>query len=472
MKRHVAFILIALLIPLSCAAQIADDENLNYETLLLWLNEASEIMDQAIYLAAAGSASYDPSDQYAYAQGIINLLEGPDSPLYQETSQYILRDHPGVRPFVLLLASRWGFAAVVEEHLSDAEIMQLSRAYETVDQFLRLASEAAQSAHELSGELDPASDLLRTTYALLLVARGDISDPLLLEGFSHMVDLFPRTEVWLMPGESIQDAIDLIPAYGIINLVPGTYKETLVIDKSVTLQGAIDVTGGNPIFGEAVIQGVEWKTAILISGADPLDVTIRNLTISKGAVGLHAMGEANVTAEEIHLSHCSTGAEFRENAVGTFLDSIFRANGTAFSCAGSSTCELQSCIVQDNTDAGAAVSARENATLTLEECSIVLNRGSGVHIRDDVSLTMNRCSLTRNFGYGLLAGTDICSMNTPLVKLNFDGTITGSGNTISGSGLTNGNWLGAICPEGLFQYLLESAASQNSDASTEGGEEE
>lgn len=469
---RLAFALLLAML-LGTAAVRADDEP-TYDELAAWIGEAENILSDAAYLAASGAAAYSSPEQYEYAQGIRNLLDGPESGHYNATNPHRLRSHPGILPLLELLVDDSGFVPAIADYLTGADEIAFAYAFDTTLQFARLASSYAQVAQNQAERGEGAEESLRVAYSLLLVARGEISDPLLLDGFSQMADLLPASSIYVYPGESIQAAVDRIPDGGVIKLAPGTYQESLVISKNVTIEEGFDLRFGNPIIGAAVIQGVSWKPTIYVNASDAIVVTLTNIDIRGGLTGLMIGGNATAVCDRVGVTDCATGIEILDSAVLDLQNSHLRENDTAVRCMGSSMCRLSGSHIQECTGSGGAISARESASLEIAECTIVLNRGDGIQVNDSVSLELTNSSISRNFGYGLLAGPDACDETSAHFSSAgpFTGTVTGSGNSIYGSGTTNGNWLGATCPEDVFSFLTAPASSADTSESTEGGDEE
>jgi hypothetical protein len=472
-NRRAMFTLILLVVVAAGIGLEGLAQEHTYDELSRLLTRSEEILDQAIYLAAAGIASYDESDQYAYAQGVINLLEGPDSTFYDDTAT-VPRDFPGLLPFVESLDESDGFGTVISQNLSNAEVIQFYQAYETVRDFIRLAVLSARQAKDLVYSLTGLADAFRVTYAQLVVARGEVSDPSLLEGLVQLVDMLPGNEIWVTPTESIQEALDRLPDGGTIKLVAGTYEESLVVTKNATIEQAIDTHSGNPLLGQTVIQGVKWKTAILVSSDEPITLTLKDISVTDAAVGIQIRGQAIVEGQGLQVSDSGIGMEVLDHATARFTDySVFMDNGTAIRCYGSGRCELTDCFVQECTDQTGAIFAREQASLVVTRCSITGNRGSGIEITESVNLDLRDSSLFRNFAYGLLVGADVCDeMTQTFASSTFTGNVSGSNNQILAAGSSYGNWLGAICPENQFDFLIEdSSTDAGRDAAGEGGEQ-
>lgn len=454
MKRLCVTLVILLLAWLPGMGQEPSNETLTYDRFVGTLGTISDLLDRAIYLATAGIASYDPKDQRLYSLGIVNLLEGPESPLYDPTIEFVIPDQEGLRPMWLSLQTSGDaqIGDVVRDMLPTSQLMAFSEAWLGIDHFLRLASAAAQDAIEIYRRTEWGTDAFRSVYAHLLAARGGFSDPYLIGGVRLLVELLPPMEIWVRPGESIQAAIDRIPEGGTIYLEPGTYRETLGISKSLNLVGGAFVINANPVFGKSLIQGVEWRTAILVNSDTPIEVSIRRLQINDAANGVSVSGEAHLYMENVNFDENGTGLYIGESARVECVSCHFLDNKSAVLCAAESTCELREwCQIQWSTGSDAAIMALGNASLVIDQCNIVGNKGDGIYVQDAVSLEITGSAIWDNGGYGIRVYSEECAARTDISEHTFTGTITGSGNIIKKADEENGNRAGDLCPA---EYLF------------------
>lgn len=91
---------------------------------------------------------------------------------------------------------------------------------------------------------------------------------------------------------NIQAAVDAAPAWAIIRVAPGTYRETLRITKPLTLIGV-----GN---GLTVIRNADDTTAT-IAIQNTQNVTLKNLTVMGGLYGILVEESQAVTIKENHV---------------------------------------------------------------------------------------------------------------------------------------------------------------------------
>lgn len=153
------------------------------------------------------------------------------------------------------------------------------------------------------------------------------------------------------PGGSVQAVIDAATPGAVLELDVGTYRGSLVIDRSVTLRGAGEATA---------IEGTEAGAAVRIRG-DGISVHLENLTTCGG-----------------------TGWE-----------------GHGIQIEGAPTVELNGVTVTKNLWCG--IWARDHAILSLANCRIVENGTHGLYTWDFARVDLRDCEISRNKTHGVLA---------------------------------------------------------------------
>ena len=102
---------------------------------------------------------------------------------------------------------------------------------------------------------------------------------------------------------TIQEGIDRVAPGGRVMVLPGTYVETLVIDKALTLEG---IAGGS---GPAIIHPAGTPfIAVEITGSP---VTIRDVSLQfSGALGIYAYGDAvDLTLERLAITEVNPSSD-------------------------------------------------------------------------------------------------------------------------------------------------------------------
>lgn len=110
------------------------------------------------------------------------------------------------------------------------------------------------------------------------------------------------------PFGTIQKGVDSVSASGTVNVAAGTYSETVVINKALTLNGAqagVDPRKGRS-GGESIIDGTGRQTAVHLTGND---VTLNGFTIAYTGVGDWTNGTYGI------LNGTSSGGVIKNNII-------------------------------------------------------------------------------------------------------------------------------------------------------------
>lgn len=136
--------------------------------------------------------------------------------------------------------------------------------------------------------------------------------------------------VTVLPGESIQAAIDAAPDGATVCLAAGEWQENVAIAKPLTLRGAgADAT---------IIKGLEAGLRVIrIESAEEIEATIADLTIAEAKLGeprnwkedgIHVGGQARVTITDCAVVENGwNGISVGGSAQATILNSIVRGSG-------------------------------------------------------------------------------------------------------------------------------------------------
>ena len=256
--------------------------------------------------------------------------------------------------------------------------------------------------------------------------------------------------VHVQTGSSIQAAIDQAPAGGTIELGPGTWHETLKIDKPIVIRGegmyqtiiAADQPG-HPVLWIAPAN--KYQTA---------SVTISNLTIT-GAIGDCADAEQSLCADGILVQGSVTvtvnacaitgnhldGLYIVDNARAIVNNSVFTDNYSGMWLSSSASADITYATLSANTY---GIVIAEHASARITDSTISENIQDGMIIADAAKAVLIDNSITSNKRTGISVDVPPC-YNT---SRTFSGLIIGAGNTIPGSSADQGNAV-SVCPPTL-----------------------
>ena len=204
-----------------------------------------------------------------------------------------------------------------------------------------------------------------------------------------------------------------------IQVLPGTYREALVVDKDVTIQAQ-----GGP--GEVILESPKGTCLVLEAG----HVKLTGLTF-QGAAGdpqpvlVAARGQARVE----NCSFLATGGPAVQvagsGADPTFKDCAFQGSGpAAVQAEANTTVRLEACAVAGEFRAAVQAGAGARVLLNgctlgggpglgvhllpgaqglLEDCRLGGQRGGGVEVEAEARVELRRCRITDSGSIGVLA---------------------------------------------------------------------
>ena len=453
-------LLMILVLALMASGQGPVSSESIYGVVVETVQEMNRLLDVAIEVAMLGIGNRFPDEQLASARVLVNLLEGPNSPLFDPSVGSSTVIGSGLLPlweeyFSLVYAidndaGRDALASFLPlptlMSIGDAMVFGMG-------DFLMLASRAVQRVAGIQGDTEDAraarSDAFRSAYAHLVVVRGSVGDPHLVNGFRVIAELLPPLVVWISPGESIQEAIDRLPKGGVIHLAPGVYEEILTIDKSVTLVGSGQ--------GATILQGVSWRISVLVAAEVPIDVAILDLTLSGGQGGFLIAGAAQVALDSVEFLSVGAGVHVGETASVVATACRFEGCPAAVSLSNTSHGELRNgCRIEDTPEGSLwTVIVNNSSSLVVSDCTIENNATNGIFLQGDVSLHITDSVIQNNDGYGIGFCHPFPGLQMEEERDEpYDGTVTGGGNIIPGADEENPNLRGAFCPDSL-DFLTE-----------------
>jgi hypothetical protein len=214
---------------------------------------------------------------------------------------------------------------------------------------------------------------------------------------------------------SISEAIRRAPAGARINVRPGIYNESLVLNRNVEIVGdgpitqiVIEVSGDNSISMEtdtALVRGLTLRNrsagkddkhfAVIIKQGQ---LTLEDCDISSGTltgVGVYGAGSRPVI-RRCRIHDCvEAGIFFYQSGKGTVEDCDIYNNGFS----NISIIEAADPTIRDSriyNGKASGVHVYENGKGTIEDCSIYGNAYSGVAINEGGDPYVNRCKINRN----------------------------------------------------------------------------
>jgi len=188
---------------------------------------------------------------------------------------------------------------------------------------------------------------------------------------------------------SVRVALRQIQPGGRITVLPGTYKEAILVDKEVTIQGEGDSSEVQFPAGITVAPGRTLTLARITAGNDQ-------------GLALRLMPGARAEAEDACFQGgLAGGVELGPGTEGRFLRCRFIDNGSAGMLAlEGALAFLEDCELGGNQDAG--LHACRDSGIQFRCCRLVGNRGMGVSAVDGASVALDRCEVARNQGPGVL----------------------------------------------------------------------
>ncbi|MFD3652085.1 nitrous oxide reductase family maturation protein NosD [Streptomyces sp. NPDC058620] len=255
------------------------------------------------------------------------------------------------------------------------------------------------------------------------------------------------------PGESIQKAVDAARPGDVVVVLPGTYRESVLITKpGLTLLG----TGGRTVIrpgaaaaeaGNACAKAGSGICVLGASGKPVDDVSIRSLTVSGFKKnGIWASWTDRLTVRKVTSTNNgtwgigqerSTRGEFRNNTARDNGDAgIFLANTVSEEAGATDTLGAQ---IRDNTLTGnrIGVTVRRVRNLTVQD-NFMTGNCSGVFVVGDESKP--RAGAMTIQGNRIVANNKFCPANPRLSAIQGTGIVlTGSEDTTVRSNLIRNN---------------------------------
>jgi len=370
--------------------------------------------------------------------------------------------------------------------------LELRAALETAIEFLQ---DARSDIELLQNNAEDPRQLMRRVYGALIAAIGLEDSSFTLPALRHIFAALPDAEILVVPGDSVQAAIDRVLPGGIVRLARGvhTVRDTLSVTKDLSLLGPVESEGTATI---AFPVGMQYKSLLDIDTwqekHDAIQVVIQDLTFAGSTDGVTIRGSGDqrneilfrqvvirdclrtglsIAGSDVRIENCrfegndDFGLQAILGAVVEAYDSAFDSNGSRENLeleyrvlAGvyaidNAALTLDGCTISANT--APAVFAEDSARLTLRDCHVIDNERDGIVLWDETELILRDCHVLRNGGFGIRFHHPDCSED-PLTFIShfFNGSVLGSGNLIPAGGTPDANQKGDICPTG-YEFLLD-----------------
>ena len=264
--------------------------------------------------------------------------------------------------------------------------------------------------------------------------------------FTALAEVVVRVQT----GSSIQAAIDQTPAGGTIELGPGTWHETLKIDKPIVIRG-------EGMYQTIIVADQPGHPVLWIAPANKYQtasVTISNITIT-GAIGDCADAEQSLCADGILVQGSVTvtvngcaitenhldGLYIVDNARAIVNDSVLTNNYSGIWLSSSASADITRATLSANTY---GIVIAEHASARITDCTISENIQDGMIIADAAQAVLIDNSIVGNKRTGISVDVPPCYDTSR----TFSGLIIGAGNTIPGSSADQGNAV-SVCPPSL-----------------------
>ncbi|QJS99921.1 AAA family ATPase [Streptomyces asoensis] len=220
---------------------------------------------------------------------------------------------------------------------------------------------------------------------------------------------------------SLAAALEAAAEGDVLTIAPGTYRENLVVERSVTLRGPEGSPGSvrlAPLDGvpltvraSAVVQDLHVEgqdaaaPAVLVEDGTPELLDLRIVT--RSAAGIEVRGSARPTVRRCTVDNpAGIGIAVVDGGGGVFEECEVVAAGQAgVSVRGGAHPRLERCRVHHTSGAGLSATG-DNSSLEAVGCEVYEVRGSGVQITARATAHLTDCDVHRTTSDGVTLDTD------------------------------------------------------------------
>ncbi|MFC2094974.1 hypothetical protein ACFLSW_00845 [Candidatus Bipolaricaulota bacterium] len=264
----------------------------------------AEIVDpvrETYYAAALGCNSETQEELKIHAQVVLNIIEGANSPMYDDSIEMPLYTTVGVLPIVDSFEFTQGWFD--PEVTSQMKKRQLEDDYGDVYDILYGASMWLQHILTEDSSYPDMRSSMQTVCQLF-----DILE-IVIEGLLRELGY----EIWLSPDAMLQEAIDDAREGATIYLWPRTYTESLTISKTLTIDGSY-VNLGSPFETprtaySTTIEPESPDVGFRIYGESPIVVTLRQMTIKSATQALVIEGDVQMVLGDVVIVDSQSSEE-------------------------------------------------------------------------------------------------------------------------------------------------------------------
>ncbi|MFG2307914.1 right-handed parallel beta-helix repeat-containing protein [Streptomyces sp. NPDC048566] len=220
---------------------------------------------------------------------------------------------------------------------------------------------------------------------------------------------------------SLAAALEAAAEGDVLTVAPGTYRENLVVQRSVTLRGPEGSPGSvriAPVDGvpltvraSAVVQDLHVEgqdsaaPALLVEEGTPelLDVRI----VTRSSAGIEVRGGARPTVRRCTVDNPGgVGIAVLDGGGGVFEEcEVVAAGQSGVLVRGGARPRLERCRVHHTSGAGLSATG-DNASLEAVGCEVYEVRGSGVQITSRATAHLTDCDVHRTTADGVTLDTD------------------------------------------------------------------
>ncbi|MEV1067176.1 right-handed parallel beta-helix repeat-containing protein [Streptomyces sp. NPDC050263] len=220
---------------------------------------------------------------------------------------------------------------------------------------------------------------------------------------------------------SLAAALEAAAEGDVLTIAPGTYRENLVVQRSVTLRGPEGSPGSvrlAPVDGvpltvraSAVVQDLHVEgqdaaaPAVLVEEGTPELLDLRIVT--RSAAGIEVRGSARPTVRRCTVDNpAGIGIAVVDGGGGVFEECEVVAAGQAgVAVRGGGHPRLERCRVHHTSGAGLSATG-DNSALEAVGCEVYEVRGSGVQITSRAAAHLTDCDVHRTTADGVTLDTD------------------------------------------------------------------